>query len=331
MKYTITFLLWLALGHHSTADSKLIAQLALDEAVPLEIGISAKRTTTLRFPRPLSGLVAFGLTDGQGPGTYQYQHPPGSRFLTLRNVIPDQDAYLTVILGEHMYVLHLTPAPNAAVALHLVENASEPMKRVAKPVAEGDLAERRLEYSEEKLLNLLQLGRGEAALRRVLPQVFQGVESRRHLALRYDDGQTATEITEAHRFGDEDAIMLRATIENLTEQALRYDPASLQVKVSQRVYPVTVVDGPEQLPARGKLAVHLIVKGDGSGERAHLSIKNDFRLMISAVEPWRETEESLSQYPFPPSPRPGLPEHAHRVDAALFGRTRSQLEAKGGK
>ncbi|MEN9021745.1 MAG: hypothetical protein ABF370_14700, partial [Verrucomicrobiales bacterium] len=62
------------------------------------------------------------------------------------------------------------------------------------------------------------------------------------------------------------------------------------------VYPVVLVDSPEMVPASGKVAAHVIVKGDTEGNRANLSIKNDFRLVLSDYCRYEEPDPEWGGY-----------------------------------
>ena len=298
---------------------------------PLTVGIGYRTATTLQFPEPISGLIGYGLTEGQEAGVYHYSHPPGSRFLSLRCLAEDQEADVTVMLGDEMIVLQLKPTPTPAVAVRLVrgEGALEEIRR-AKPIDPDEVKERRLNFATDKLMNLLQLGKNERIFRRALPHLYEGVESRKDLDLRYDDGEVATVIRELHRFPDEDALMVLAEVENGREEAIVYDPGSFQVRVGPRLYPVTLADASGVVPGKGKEPIHVVIKGNPEGGRAHLSIKNDFRLVLSAYEPYQEPADELATWEEPVDgtlteiegdglPRWSVVPPEPVIDPALFG------------
>jgi hypothetical protein len=278
-----------SLAGKAVSATESIQTLSLQSERPLAIGIGMRTATTLQFPEPISGLVGYGLTEGQEPGIYQFTHPPGSRFLSLRGLMADREADVTVMLGDDMYVLRLVPSEKPAVAIRLVKGNAEEIRR-AIAVDPEEVKERRLDYSAERLVSLLQLGKNERVFRAALPQMYEGVESRRNLDLRFDDGEVATVIREIHRFPTEDAFMIRAEIENRCDVRIGYDPGSLQVRVGPRAYPSTMVDASGEVPAKGSAPIHLIVKGNPEGGRAHLSIENDFRLVPSEYGPYHEPE-----------------------------------------
>ncbi len=250
----------------------------LKSDTPLTLAIGTKTVTTLQFPRPLQGIFGYGLTAGDTLGTYHYAHPDGSRVLALRNLMPDKETYLTILLGaEDLYVLHLTPSSDPPIMVRL----SEPDSLAARRVEVDALTKRHLDQNTTRLFNLLKLGKNERTFRISVPHLYQNVESR-NVDYRRDDDKVVTVVSRLHRFPEEDAVFLEGQIENKTDAPLYFDPGSLQVKVGSRTYPSALVDSASRLPAGGKIPVHVIVQGGPEGERAHLSIKNEFQMIMPA-------------------------------------------------
>ena len=270
-----------------------VQRLTLNPDKPIKIAIGSRIATTLQFPRAVRGLFGYGLTTGKEVGTYHYDHPQGSRLITLRNLMPDKETFVTVLLGEEdLYVLHLKPSGSPPVAVQLREPHADQEQWLARPIDSEEVEARKLSHDTERLFNLLKLGKNERVFRAALPHLSRDAESRR-VEFRHDDGEVATVVTQLHRFPKEDAVFLSARIENKTETNQQFDPASLQVKVGSRTYPAALVDSAAEIPAKGKIPLHVIIRGGTEGERAHLSIKNEFRLIMPAYAP-RTGDPSLA-------------------------------------
>ena len=262
----------------------------------MTIGLGTKIATTLQFPKKITGLVGYGLTDGSAPGTYHYSHPAGSRVLSLRCLAPDKEAYISVMLSDAIYPLHLKATTNPFVVVRLVEKhqprAAAPK---AKSISKEEIKERRLDYSAERLLAFLKMSKNERTLRKSLPELYKGMQHRK-VDLRYDDGKVSTLIREVYRFPKDDTFTFLVEIENRMEHPIAYDPGSMQIKVGKRMYPVNVADASGFVPAKSKARAHLLLRGDTEGARANLSIKNDFRLVMAAYGPYEEPPDSLTEY-----------------------------------
>ncbi len=288
-----TITLWLALTL-GVADAAEIPVRKLDARQPVVVSIGTKQATILAFPRQVNGLLGYGLSNGTEPGSYHYAHPKDSRILSLRCVDPGKEANIGVVLGRDLFLLHLKPNEKAPPAIRFVEGKRQGQLKAHK-ISKSAIDAKRLDYSTDKLLNLLKLARNERVFSAYLPDLYKDAESRK-AELTYDDDHTATVIRQLYRFPKEDAVVLLGEIHNRLDYPIRIDPASSEVRVGQRVYPVALVDAPEMVPASGKVAAHVIVKGDTEGNRANLSIKNEFRLVLSDYCRYEEPDPEWGGY-----------------------------------
>jgi hypothetical protein len=294
-----TITLWLALLLGVT-EAQEIPVMKLTDGKPLTIKIGTKQATILQFPRKITGLLGYGLTDGKEPGSYHYAHPKNSALLSLRNLTPGKEADVGIILGEDLVLLHLKPDANAPAAVRFIESDQRRLK--PRKISAAGLQDKQLDYNTEKLLQLLKLARNERVFQAYLPHLYQDAESR-EAELIYDDGNVASIIRRLYRFPKEDALVLIGAIQNRFDYPIQVDPGSFEVRVGKRVYPAVLVDASEMVPANSSLPVHLIIKGDAEGNRANLAIKNDFRLVHSDYCRYEEPD----------------PEWGGYVDASLFG------------
>lgn len=278
-----------------------IPEVPLSRDHPIVVGIGTEHATILEFPSKITGLLGYGLSDGTEPGDYHYAHPKESNLLSLRNVRPGKKVNVSVLLGSELVSLHLLPNKDAPPTIRFRGADSSSWPKARKISAVG-VKEKRLDYASDKLLNLLKLARNERVFRAYLPHLYKDVETRQ-AELTYDDENTATVIRQLHRFPNEDVLVLIGDVENRLDYPIQIDPASFEVRVSKRVYPVALVDAPEVVPAGASVPVHLIVKGDSEGNRANLSIKNDFRIILSEYCRYEEPDPQLTGY----------------IDASLFG------------
>ena len=314
------------------AHARSIEQLALDPDNPVTVAIGPKTATTLQFPRAVEGIFGYGLTSGDAPGTYQYDHPSGSSLITLRNLMPDKETFLTVLLGgDELYVLHLKPSANPPVAVRFLDPGFEAAQFLAKPIDAETAEARKLDGGTDRLFNLLKLGKNERVFRAALPHLYQDAESRK-VSFVHDDGEALTEVTTVHRFPSEDAVFLSGHIENKTGEAMHYDPGGLEVQVGKRTYPAALVDAANIVPAGGKAPFHVLLRGGVEGERAHLSIKNEFRVVLPIYTEGTDDPALTDALGLVIGP-PGEP----RIDASLFGETApravavTQPDLKGSK
>ena len=297
------------------ASGQPVQRLTLDPDKALEIPIGGKIATTLQFPSPVRGIFGYGLTEGDAPGTYQYAHPNGARVITLRNLMPDKETFVTVLLGEdRLFVLHLKHATDPPVAVHLLDPEVRLTSMLARPIDADEAKARKLVHDTDRLFNLLKLGKNERVFRAALPHLYKDAESRK-VAFRHDDERLATVVKVLHRFPSEDAIFIGGEITNNTEESQFFDPGSFEVQVGKRSYPVALVDCVEEIRSKETVEVHVILRGGTEGERAHLSLKNEFRLVMPAYESWSDEPAVTDELGLIVQP-PG----EARIDPVLFGK-----------
>ena len=86
------------------------------------------------------------------------------------------------------------------------------------------------------------------------------------------------------------------------------------MQVGKRTYPVALVDAANIVPPASKVPFHVILRGGVEGERAHLSIKNEFRVVMPSYSESTDDPALTDTLGLVIGP-PGEP----RIDASLFG------------
>src|SRR5260221_8597600 len=84
-----------------------VETVVLDSKGVTQIPVCAGYVTTVLFPRPVSGIVGYGLTNdpAAGEGWIQYAHPGASGLVTLRVLKPQlRVAYMTRLVDAHSQV-----------------------------------------------------------------------------------------------------------------------------------------------------------------------------------------------------------------------------------
>ena len=275
----IHLILSLSLASQVGAETEAIREMALDSKEPMEVAVGTSSATTLIFPEVVDTIIGYGLTNGEAPGTFHYSHPEKSRLVVLRNIVPEKGAFMTVVMGESVFVFHLKSSVSPVLALKLLKSSPK-----AKRIEPTKIPDKRLDYSVTGLLNLLKLSRGEAVLRRHLPQVYEHVKSRYNVNARryYDDVRTI--IHSIHRFPEKDTLVFAAELRNQTGQAITYDVSKLRIRVGNSEYAPTLADASGKIAGGSASRVYLVLTGNAEGNRSNLSIDNDFRLLLGPTE-----------------------------------------------
>jgi hypothetical protein len=303
-------------------DDPRVQMIALDPGRVTEIPVCASFVTTVLFPRPVSGIVGYGLTSepGQEEGLVQYAHPGDSGLVTLRVLKADlRTAYMTVLVGDDLYSFALVNNPaQAALSVKLTDGqrtlvGGQPggdsgvlntAEAEGSPVAEeheptrADVVNSRPVYHPEKLRTLLELAKEAPLLEPTSPDLYQGYEGRK-VSNVSDYGEVIATVEEVHRFPADDAIVLFGEIRNKSAHAVTFDPGAITIGIGDRQYPNAFVDCASSVEAGATIKFGMIGEGDVDGAMAHLALRNTFRILL----PNFRAEAEPSPAPTP-TPRP---------------------------
>jgi hypothetical protein len=281
-----------------------VQTIVLDPGRVTEIPVCAGFVTTVLFPWPVSGIVGYGLTSDPASeeGTVQYAHPADSALLTLRVLKTDlRVAYMTVMAGDQLYDFALANNPaQAALSVKLTDGQRSPGEeaQTVASLTKQDVVNDRPVYHPEKLRTLLELAKEAPLLQPTSPDLYQGYEQRKVTNIS-DYGDVIATVEEVHRFPADDAIVLFGQIQNKSAHAVTFDARAITIGIGDRQYPSAFVDCASKVDPGTTIAFGVVGQGDVDGARAHLALRNTFRVLLPGLH------ESPTASPTPtPAHRP---------------------------
>ena len=293
-----------------------VATVVMDPNGVTQIPVCSGYVTTVLFPRSVSGIVGFGLTSDPASeeGSIQYAHPGDSGLVTLRVLKPDlRVAYMTVLTGDDLYNFALVNSPGqAALSVKLTEGnrqvdqpepgsiqlAAAETQPVASPphqMTKEDVVDARPVYHPEKLRTLLELAKEAPLLQESSPELYKGYEERK-VSNVSDYGDVIATVQEVHRFPADDAIVLFGEIQSKSVRPITFDPAAITIGIGDRRYPSALVDCAAKVDAETAIRFAVVGQGDLDGSRAHLALRNAFRIQLPNFQAAAATS------PTPPEP-----------------------------
>src|SRR6266404_4900439 len=312
-----------------------VETVVLDPKGVTQIPLCAGYVTTVLFPRPVSGIIGYGLTNDPAAeeGWIQYAHPGDSGLVTLRVLKPElRMAYMTVLVGDDLYNFALANNPGqAALSVKLTDgerqveppigstpgNAANAQTTPAlqRAADREDIVNAGPVYHPEKLRTLLELAKEAPLLQGGSPELYQGYEERKITNVS-DYGDVVATVEEVHRFPVDDAIVLFGHIENKGAKTVSFDPAAITIGIGDRQYPSAFVDCASAVNPGQTIRFGVIGQGGVDGGRAHLAIRNTFRVL-------------LPKYSAPASsPAPAQPPKRLSESKPVHGRVKVSNDAK---
>jgi hypothetical protein len=253
---------------------------------PMHLTIHPNVATTLLFPSPIGGTFGLGLVteikQGSEPaaeGVVQLNHPEGSPVMVLHALQGSAKVMMTVLLEGRLYVFDVQAGPDPDIAITYTK--TDPQVPRAQEVTEGDVLANRPKYDPELLVGYLRRARDAELLLKSYPDLYKDYASRQ--ANYTSESEWAiTTVTGIHRFSDSDIVVLEGTVQNKQGNPLYFDGRSTTVQVVNEVHPAKLTDVQQPIPAEKTVPIAVVLQGDWDGGRAHLSIQNEYRIILPA-------------------------------------------------
>lgn len=253
-----------------------IQRVTLDERAVITVPVATNRVTTISFPGPIAAVDAVGVTaDGKTPGQFQLAHTKGSSFLSVRSLARRAATNLNIRWNKHTYVFELVESDTPILALNLEDRAATEIALPAPAV------------TPTKLLALLDKAKSFPLLKKQHPEAVADAEARvfgdKPQVTDFNDYEIRIE--EVFRFNADDTLVFHVVLRNKSDKEIRYLPESFAVRVGNRLYYQSISDAPGVLPARAAGIVYFAITGTPDGGRNELSLKNEFTVLVTRVQP----------------------------------------------
>jgi hypothetical protein len=258
------------------------------------ITIHPNVATTLLFPSPVGGTFGLGLVSlikqgngsGEAPasGVVQMDHPENSPVMVLHALTNNAKVMMTVLLDGRLYVFDVEAGAQPDIAITYVK--TDPQVPRAQEVTTNDVIANRLKFNPELLDGYLRRARDAELMRKSYPELYQDYSTRTATYTSESDSAITT-VTSIHRFSSQDIVVLEGTVQNKLGRPLLLDPRSTTVQVANEVHPAKLTDVQQPIPAGQTVPIAVVLQGDWDASRAHLSVQNEFRIILPA--PLKET------------------------------------------
>jgi len=258
----------------------------LTPSQPMHVAIHPNVATTLLFPSPIGGafglgLVSAGARENQAAvqGSVALEHPEGSPLMVLHALTPGAKVMMTVLLDGRLYVFDVQAGADPDLAVTYVK--TDPQVRRGEEVTEEDVRANRLRYDPELLVGYLKRAQDAELMKKSSPALYSDYSVRTSNYTSESDWAITT-VQTIHRFAGQDIIILQGRVENKLNRPLFFDGRATTVQVAQEVHPARLTDVMQPIPAGQTVPISVVLQGDWDGSRAHLSIENEFRIILPA-------------------------------------------------
>jgi len=282
----ITFLLSLLAPALMLADAdrynrEVIKQYALSPQTVYNIPIG-NTPTTITFPGPLLSIDGANVSsDPKNKAPVLLSYVEGRYFFSVRATEPDAQGALNVVYQNQTYVFNFYhregELPYRTVRLVNADDSAAMGQSVGTrfPVRKA---------TPSGLVDLLDRAKSYHLIDEAYPQMLD--EQIQHLApagLITEYRDFTVSIDDIFRFARYDTLVFKITLRSESDEVIFYQPQMIAVRVGQNLYYPSITDASGIIPPQSESIAYIAITGKPNGERADLSIKNRFQIIVSKV------------------------------------------------
>ncbi|QYY35490.1 hypothetical protein [Ruficoccus sp. ZRK36] len=260
----------------------VIKQYALNPQTVYNIPIG-NTPTTITFPGPLSSIDGANVSSSaKNKAPVLLSYIDGRYFFSVRATEPNARGALNVVFQNQTFVFnfyhHEDEIPYRTV--RLVDSGDSAM------VAAGYGAERTNIHktTPSVLLDLPDRAKSYHLINQAYPKMLD--EEIQHLAppnLNTEYQDFNVRIDDIYRFPQYDTLAFKISLRNESDEAIFYQPQMMAVRIGQNLYFPSIADASGIIPPQSDSIAYIAITGKPNGERADLSIRNPFQIIVSQV------------------------------------------------
>lgn len=242
--------------------------------------------TTIQFPSRISEIAGKNISaDGKGTD-FQIAAQPGSYYFNVSALKPGVSTTLTVTYNRRLYILYLIQSDKEAYA-SVVFGKSSGRRNFTDNVVTSTP-----KVTPARLVSLIDMAKKYDVLKETYPDSLAGVE-RALFRNRYRCGKYDIHLDEAIRFEEEDTVIFKLRLVNLTENEIKYDKHSFSAHAGDGVYYMSVSDASGIMPPKSETYAWFGITSTPRGGRNNLKAGNDWLIALTTQEMHLENIQSV--------------------------------------
>ena len=242
--------------------------------------------TTIQFPSKITEIAGKNISlDGKGTD-FQIAAQPGSYYFSVSALKPGVSTTLTVTYNRRLYILYLIQSDKEAYA-SVVFGKNSGSRNFADNVVSHTPA-----VTPARLVSLIDMAKKFDVLKDTHPDSLAGVE-RTLFQNRYRCGKYDICLDEAIRFDEEDTVIFKLRLVNLTEDEIKYDKHSFSAHAGDGIYYMSVSDASGIMPPKSETFAWFGITSTPRGGRNNLKADNDWLIALTTQEMHIENIQSV--------------------------------------
>lgn len=263
-------------------NREVIKQYALNPQTVYNIPIG-NTPTTITFPGSLTSIDGANVSsDPKNKAPVLLSYTEGTYFFSVRATQPQARGALNVVYQNQTYVFnfyhHEDELPYRTVRLvNSDETAMVGASYGARPATIR-------QTTPSDLLDLLDRAKSYHLISEAYPKMLDNEIQHlapQNLITEYRD--FTVRIDDIYKFTHYDTLVFKISLRNESDEAIFYQPQMIAVRIGQNLYFPSIADASGIIPPQSDSIAYIAITGKPNGERADLSIRNPFQIIVSEV------------------------------------------------
>lgn len=242
--------------------------------------------TTIQFPSVISEIAGKNISVDGKDTDFQIAARPGSYYFNVSALKPGVSTTLTVTYNRQLYILYLIQSDKEAYA-SVVFGRSSGIRNFTSNIVTSTP-----KVSPARLISLIDMAKKYDVLKETYPDSLTGVK-RALFKNRYRCGKYDIYLDEAIRFEDEDTIIFKLRLLNLTTEEIKYDKHSFSAHAGDGIYYMSVSDASGIMPPKSETYAWFGITSTPRGGRNNLNADNDWLVALTTQEMHLENIQSV--------------------------------------
>ena len=272
----------LLLANEDRNSGDLIKEYLLNPTTVYNIPIG-NTPTTIAFPGPLLSIDGANISaEPESNAPVLINYVAGRYFFSVRAGQPNAQAALNAVYRNQTYAFNFYHREDSLPyrTVRLIEKKGDDPFSSSSTLGTQSIRK----TTPKALIALLDRAKSYHLVSQAYPGEMDDVEWLSHTSLVTEYRDFDVKVSEIFRFKKHDTIVFRIQLLNKIEEDIFYQPQSVAVRVAQNLYYPSIADASGIIPALSESAAYIAITGKPNGDRADLSIKNAFTIIVSKIQ-----------------------------------------------
>lgn len=246
--------------------------------------------TTIQFPSKITEIAGKNISiDGKGTD-FQIAAQPGSYYFSVSALNPGASGTLTVTYNRQLYILYLIHSGNEAYASVVFGKHANARNYT------GNIVTQTPKVTPARLVSLIDIAKKYEVLKETYPDTLAGIEQAR-FKNRYRCGKYDILLDEAYRFEEEDTVIFKLRLVNLTADEIKYDKHSFSAHAGDNIHYMSVSDASGIMPPKSQTYAWFGITSTPRGGRNNLKADNDWLIALTTRDMHLDNLQSVEAAP----------------------------------